>query len=96
MTAEEVRRERLTLPGNGLTDEDLRHEVELTRQELGSTVARLLYKVDVPARTRDAVHTKLNQANEAAGRARQHPLALGGGLLAALGALVALWVWLRR
>jgi hypothetical protein len=95
MTSEEVRRERYTLPGNGLTDEDLRHEVELTREELGTTVARLLYKVDVPARTRDAMHTRLNQAKVTAGQARQHPFAVCA-ILAALGALVTLWIWARR
>jgi hypothetical protein len=95
MTTGQTRRERYTLPGDGLTDEDLRHEVELTRQELGSTVARLLYKVDVPARTRDAMHTKLSQAKDTASSARRHPVALGG-LLAGLSALVALWIWIRR
>lgn len=77
------------------TDEDLRHEVELTRQELGGTLARLLYKVDVPSRTRDAVHTKLNAAKETADHARHHPLAIGG-LLALLTSLAAVWIWLRR
>ena len=88
--------DRDTLPGNPPTDEDLRHEVELTRQELGGTLARLMYKVDIPARTRESVHTRLDHAKQTADRARRNPYALGGlaAMLAALAA--ALWFWQRR
>jgi hypothetical protein len=84
--------ERYTLPGNPPTDEDLRHEVELTRQELGGTVARLMYKVDVPARTRDVLHTKLDQARETA---RRYPVAVGGAI-AGLSVVIAFWLSFRR
>lgn len=47
------KQERLTMPGQGPTDEDLRQDVELTRQELAQTVAALADKVDVKARAHD-------------------------------------------
>jgi hypothetical protein len=84
--------ERYALPGSPPTDEDLRHEVELTRQELGGTLARIMYKVDVPARTRDVLHTKLDQARDTA---RRYP-AVVGGTIAGLSVLIALWLSLRR
>ncbi|GAB3448157.1 DUF3618 domain-containing protein [Actinophytocola sediminis] len=48
--------ERMTMPGQPPTDEDLRNDAELTRQELAETVAALGEKVDVPGRVRDTVH----------------------------------------
>jgi hypothetical protein len=96
-------RDRLALPGEGPTDEDLRHEVELTRQELGDTVAELMYKVDMKARVREAAQRKLallnDATNTAAGHAhdlamtvRRHPVVIGGGALAMAALLVLLRV----
>jgi hypothetical protein len=48
--------DRLTMPGQPPTDEDLRHDVELTREELAETVAALGEKADVKARVRAAAH----------------------------------------
>lgn len=48
--------DRMTMPGQAPTDEDLRHDAELTRQELAETVAALGEKVDVKARVRAAAH----------------------------------------
>ncbi|MFL6120963.1 DUF3618 domain-containing protein [Actinophytocola sp.] len=45
--------ERLTMPGQAPTDEDLRMDAELTRQELAQTVAALGEKVDIKARAHD-------------------------------------------
>jgi hypothetical protein len=45
--------ERLTMPGQGPTDDDLRQDAELTRQELAQTVSALADKVDVKARAHD-------------------------------------------
>lgn len=45
--------DRLTMPGQPPTDEDLRQDAELTRQELAQTVAALADKVDVKARVHD-------------------------------------------
>lgn len=44
-----------TMPGEAPTDEDLRHDVELTRQELAETAAALAEKADVKTRVRTAV-----------------------------------------
>jgi hypothetical protein len=83
---------RYTLPGNQPTDEDLRMEVELTRKELGGTLASLMYKVDVPARTREVVHAKLDEARNLA---RRYP-AVVGGTVAGLSVVIAFWLSLRR
>jgi len=65
------KQERLTMPGEGPTDEDLRQDAELTRQELAATVAALADKVDVKARAHDKaeevkarVHDKAEQLRE--------------------------------
>jgi hypothetical protein len=80
--------DRYTMPGEPPTDEDLRHEVELSRQELGDTLAQLMSKVDVPSRVR----AKMDDAKETA---RANPLAIGG-VAAVVSALIVLWLWLRR
>jgi Protein of unknown function (DUF3618) len=46
-------KDRLTMPGQEPTDEDLRTDVELTRQELAETVAALADKADVKARVHE-------------------------------------------
>jgi Protein of unknown function (DUF3618) len=88
--------DRDTLPGNPPTDEDLRHEVELTREELGGTLARLMYKVDIPARTREAVHSRLEHAKATADIARHSPYAVGGVIALLAGLVAALWFFFRR
>jgi hypothetical protein len=96
-------RDRLALPGEAPTDEDLRHEVELTRQELGDTVAALMYKVDVKARMREAAQRKLallhdatstaaEQAHDLVMTARRHPVVIGGGALVMAALLVLLGI----
>jgi Protein of unknown function (DUF3618) len=44
--------ERMTMPGQPPTDEDLRHDAELTRKELAQTVSALGEKADVKSRMR--------------------------------------------
>ena len=56
MTTE--KQERMTMPGQGPTNDDLRRDAELTRQELAQTVAALGEKADVKARVREAAHEK--------------------------------------
>jgi hypothetical protein len=56
--------ERLTMPGQAPTDEDLRHDAELTRQELAHTVAALGEKADVKARVQRAAHDKAEELRE--------------------------------
>ena len=56
--------DRLTMPGQGPTDEDLRHDAELTRQELADTVAALGEKANVKARVQEAAHEKAEALRE--------------------------------
>jgi len=56
--------DRLTMPGQGPTDEDLRQDAELTRQELAQTVAALGEKADVRARVQKATHEKAEALRE--------------------------------
>jgi hypothetical protein len=58
------KRDRLTMPGQGPTDEDLQQEAELTRQELARTVAALGEKADVKARVQKAAHEKVETLRE--------------------------------
>ena len=56
--------ERLTMPGQPPTDEDLRLDAELTRQELAQTVAALGDKVDVKARAHDKIEALRERGDE--------------------------------
>lgn len=56
--------DRLTMPGHAPTDEDLRHDAELTRQELAETVAALGEKANVKARVQVAAHEKAEALRE--------------------------------
>jgi hypothetical protein len=56
--------DRLTMPGQAPTDEDLRHDAELTRQELAETVAALGEKANVRARVQVAAHEKAEALRE--------------------------------
>jgi hypothetical protein len=49
---------RMTMPGEAPTDEDLRLEADLTRQELAETVSALGDKADVKARAQRVAHEK--------------------------------------
>ncbi|HEU5472571.1 MAG TPA: DUF3618 domain-containing protein [Actinophytocola sp.] len=67
-----TKRDRYTLPGNGPTDQDLRHEVELTRAELADTVEQLRHKVDVKTRVREATQHRMALWHDALGSAAGH------------------------
>jgi hypothetical protein len=58
--------ERMTMPGQAPTDEDLRMDAELTRQELAQTVAALGDKVDIKARAHDKVEALRQRGDELA------------------------------
>jgi len=58
--------ERMTMPGQAPTDEDLRMDAELTRQELAQTVAALGDKVDIKARAHDKVEALRRRGDELA------------------------------
>jgi hypothetical protein len=57
-------KDRMTMPGQGPTDADLRQDAELTRQELAQTVAALGEKADVRARARKAAHESAEALRE--------------------------------
>jgi hypothetical protein len=54
MTTRKQQEERTRMPGEEPTDEDLRTDAELTRQELAGTVAALGAKADVKGRVQAA------------------------------------------
>ena len=56
--------DRLTMPGQAPTDEDLRQDAELTRQELAETVAALGDKANVKARVQVVAHEKAEALRE--------------------------------
>lgn len=55
---------RMTMPGAAPTDEDLRQDAELTRQELARTVSALGEKADVKARAQRVAHEKAEELRE--------------------------------
>lgn len=92
MSTRKAEGDRHALPGDSPTDEDLYHEVELTRAELGATVSALQHKADVKARLREAARRRVAMMHAAAGAARdrthrlagtvrQHPVVTAGGAL---------------
>jgi hypothetical protein len=74
------------MPGSPPTDEDLRHQVELTRLELRRTVDELADKLDVKAQAR-------RRGQELVTFVREHPVQIAAGALATLTFLV---VFLRH
>jgi hypothetical protein len=106
------RTDRLTMPGQAPTDEDLRHDAELTRQEMAVTVAALSEKADVKARVQHAAHEKAEalreRGDELVGRlpdpvaTRVRPVVQGATrrpmipLASLLALILALRFWLRR
>jgi len=103
---------RTTMPGDAPTDDDLRHNVELTREELAETVTALGEKADVKARAQRVAHEKAEElrekGDELVGKlpepvaTRVRPVVDGATRrplipLASLAALlVALRIWLKR
>lgn len=72
-----------TMPGSDPTVEDLRHDVELTREELADSVSELASKLDVKTRTTEAMQRQYITA-------AQHRGAIGASALGLLGLIVAL------
>ena len=58
MTTKKEQADRMRMPGGEPTDEDLLTDAELTRQELGETVAALGAKMDVKTRVQEAAKEK--------------------------------------
>jgi hypothetical protein len=104
--------DRLTMPGHAPTDEDLRHDAELTRQELAGTVAALGEKADVKARVQKAAHEKTEALRERGDvlvdklpepvATKVRPVVSGAArqplipIAGLIAILVALRIWLKR
>ena len=104
--------ERMTMPGESPTDEDLRHEAELTRQELAQTVSALGEKADVKTRAQRVAHEKAEElrekGDELVGKlpepvaTKVRPVVDGATrhpaipLAGLLALLIALRIWLKR
>ena len=104
--------ERMTMPGEPPTDEDLRQEAELTRQELAQTVSALGDKADVKARAQRMAHEKTEELREKGDElvaklpepvaTRVRPVVDGAArrpyipLAGLIALLVALRVWLKH
>jgi hypothetical protein len=103
---------RMTMPGDAPTDEDLRHDAELTRQELAETVSALGEKADVKARAQRVAHEK-HEALQVKGdelvdklpdpvATKVRPVVDGATrrplipLASLVALLIALRIWLRR
>jgi len=78
-----------TMPGSTPTDEDLRHDVELTREELAGTVSELAGKLDVKSRATDSMQRQVANA-------QAHPAVVGASALGLLGLIVVLLTVKRR
>lgn len=103
---------RMTMPGEAPTDEDLRHDAELTREELAQTVSALGDKAEVKARAQRAAHEKAEElrvkGDELVDKlpdpvaARVRPVVDGATrkpmipLAGLVALLVALRIWLKR
>ena len=89
-----TRTQRYTLPGEGPTDDDLEHEVELTRRELSETVAELVERMNVKARVERATHREADRVRLWARERRTPVIAASSGVALALTALLV--VLIRR
>jgi DNA repair exonuclease SbcCD ATPase subunit len=47
-------------------EEEIRQDIERTREQLGDTVEALAHKVDVPARVKETVHVKTEEVKQQA------------------------------
>ncbi len=81
--------EQEPMPGNSPTVEDLRHDVELTREELAESVSELASKLDVKTRTTEAMQRQYITAT-------RHRGAIGATALGLLGLIAALIIVNRR
>jgi hypothetical protein len=73
--------------------DELKAEIEATREQLGRTVDELSARLDVPARAKESAARAKDTAVETY---RESPPLVIGGALALVGAVVALVVWRRK
>jgi hypothetical protein len=90
-----------------MTADEIRQEIEQTRQSLGETVDELAAKADMKARARakmaGAKARARDRAAEVSGRVRQSqavqrgwPVTVAAGVLVAGAAAVAVWQWKKQ
>lgn len=92
------------------TEAELQTDIERTREDLADTVDQLAAKLDVGTRLRDSMTRAVDATKETTGRrvdrlrarvtrpdGRPDPtaLAVGGGLVAAIAAVITVRLWLR-
>jgi hypothetical protein len=77
-----------------MTADEIRLEIEETRQRLGETVDELAAKADVKARARAKVTEVSGQVRESQIVRRYWPVAVAAGVLAA--GAVAIWQWRKQ
>jgi hypothetical protein len=83
-----------TPEGNGPAGiDEIKAEIEATREQLGRTVDELSSRLDVPARAREKAARAKDTAVETY---RESPPLVIGGALVLVGALVGLVVWRRK
>ncbi len=73
--------------------DEIKAEIEATREQLGRTVDELSSRLDVPARAKESAARAKDTAVETY---RESPPLVIGGALALVGALVGLMVWRRK
>lgn len=99
MTTKKEQDDRMRLPGGEPTNEDLRMDAELTRQELGETVAALGEQLDVKTRVRTAAKQRAEAVKQRAvavrDTMRRQPAIPAGGI-AVLIATLLIWLKIRR
>jgi ElaB/YqjD/DUF883 family membrane-anchored ribosome-binding protein len=80
--------------GSGPADiDEIKAEIEATREQLGRTVDELSSRLDVPARAKEGVARAKDTAVETY---RESPPLVIGGAVALVGALVGLVIWRRK
>ena len=83
-----------TPEADGPTDVDeIKAEIEVTREQLGRTLDELSSRLDVPARARESAARAKDTAVETY---RESPPLVIGGAVALVGALVGLVIWRRK
>jgi hypothetical protein len=79
-----------------VTADELRQEIEQTRQSLGETVDELAAKADIKARARAKAAEMSGRVRRSQAVQRRWPVAVAAGVLVAGAGVVAVWQWKRQ
>ena len=79
-----------------MTADELRQEIEQTRQSLGETVDELAAKADMKARARAKAAEMSGRVRRSQAVRRRWPVAVAAGVLVAGAGVVAVWQWKRQ